>query len=334
MRSCRGDFMVMKFGQNSYLTLAYQALEAAAKPLTPKQMLDVARANGFLPSHLYGSTMHKTLSARLAEHIRQESQKSVFFRTAPSTFFTHDLAKLAGTPASHKTVYIGNLRAKKIRQENVLVAPIAKLSEHAYGDYVPFDESSFQQFFRDNCRFIDRAGAEHNCEVKQFVTFTIIYHGQKVLTYKRGKFTTTSELLKGQMSVGFGGHVNDSDFDLFHTGGEAFRANAARELREELFLDEMYNCNIEETDRVKILGYINVDDTFDAQHHIAVLVSFAHKDETLPRKGELSINKISWLDLSTRLNDLSEFDLWSEMIIRNLYSGRISLPKIGSPIAA
>ena len=71
---------------------------------------------------------------------------------------------------------------------------------------------------------------------------------------------------------------------------------------------------------------VNVDDSVDAEHHIAVLVAFQHKDESIPKKGELSINQLSWLNLNNIKNDTSSFDLWSEIILKGLYSGKINLP--------
>jgi predicted NUDIX family phosphoesterase len=291
-------------------------------------MLNVAETEGFVPEHLFGATMHKTLSARLSEHIRTESAKSAFYRTAPGTYFLQSLASDPKIPDEYKRVHVGHLRSKAIRKENVLVAPKDDLSTFIYGDYVPYDEETFQSLFRSFCLFLDRSKAEEDITVKQFVTFTLVFHDHKILTYRRGKFTTTSETLKGQLSVGFGGHVNDEDFTLFSRGGDAFRANAARELKEELFLDEVYREMAEATARTEILGYVNVDDSPDAQHHIAVLVAFKHNSSALPKKGELSINQLSWLDLRDRKNDLSDFDLWSEMILRNLYEGRIRMPMI------
>lgn len=312
-----------RYGGNAYLRLAFEALSRARKPLTPHEMLQIARDGGFLPDHLYGATMHRTLGARLSEHIRNHNRAAHFYRTGPSVFYHHDLARLVGTPEAYRKVHLGVLRSKEIRKENVLVASKRSLQSAIYGDYVPYNEVVFEDVYRDLCRFEDRRRAEINDDVKQFVTFTLVVHGRKLLSYRRGRFTTTSDLLKGQLSVGFGGHVNDSDFDLFNRGADAFRFNAARELREELFLDDIYRGQSDAMDRADVLGYINVDDSHDAQHHIAVLMLFRHKSSELPRKGELSINKLDWIDLDRPLNDLSQYDLWSEMILRNIYQGRI-----------
>ncbi len=312
--------------RDAYLQLAAKAIEHARRPLTPREMLALAQENGFMPGHLTGATMHKTLMARLAEHIRKENAQAEFFRTGPGSFFLHRLTSDPDMPESYKHVHRGHLRSKAIRKENVLVGPRNILESEIYGDYVPYDEEKFRDLYKSMLLFTDRSGAEKNSDVKQFVTFTLVFHRKKILTYRRGKFTTTSDTLKGQLSIGFGGHVNDQDFTLFSLGGDAFRANAARELREELFLDDLY-ANFEDAlSRTSLMGYVNVDGDDDAEHHIAVLVAFKHRSERIPRKGELSINQLGWLDLSNRLNDLSQFDFWSSIILRNIYNGRINIP--------
>lgn len=313
------------FGGNAYLALAAEAVRRERRPLTPLEMLEIAQRDGFMPSHLFGATMHKTLSARLAEHIRSESGNSRFFRTAPATFFLHELAADPTIPREYRSVYVGHLRSKAIRKENVLVAPREGLAEAIYGQFVRYEDGEFEDIYSRICRFMDRSSAEEDNSVKQFVTFTVVYHEKKVLIYRRGKFTTTSERLQGQLSVGFGGHVNDDDFDLFNRGKDAFRSNAARELKEELFLDDIYRERHDAMERADVLGYINVDDSPDAEHHVAVLIAFHHTSSELPKKGELSINQLSWLDLRNPLNDLEDFDLWSGMILRNIYEGRIRL---------
>lgn len=314
-----------KFGGNAYLELAREALFRARRPLTPAEILASAKEGDFLPDHLFGATMHRTLNARLSEHIRYENESSAFYRTGPSTFYMHELASLPGTPQSYRKVHAGNLRSKSIRKENVLVAPRAELSRAIFGEFVPYSEEQFTSIFDRICHFTDRQAAEHDDSLKQFVTFTLVLHERFLLIYRRGKYTTTSDQLKGQLSVGFGGHVNDKDFDLFHKGGDAFRSNAARELREELFLDDYYTDQEDAIQRSSIMGYINVDDSPDAEHHIAVLINYKHQSSDLPKKGELSINQLSWLDLDRPLNDLSDFDLWSGMILGNIYNGKIRI---------
>jgi predicted NUDIX family phosphoesterase len=313
------------FADSAYLILALEALRRARRPLTPKEMLRIAQENDFLPPHLHGQTMHKTLSARLAEHIRSRSQRSEFYRTAPAKFYAHSLATEPGTPEEFTKVFVGNLRTKSIRKEDVLVAHRSDINKFLNTEFTDMSDFDFENFYLTNCFFMDRSLAEKDDSVKQFVTFTLIFSDWKILIYRRGKFTTTSDRLKGQLSLGFGGHVNAQDFNLFDQGVDAFRGNACRELREELFLDEIYNDPEEAYARTAILGYLNTDDSPDAEHHLAVLMGFNHVSDQIPKKGELSINQLSWLDLRQPRNDLSDFDLWSGKILRELYEGSLAL---------
>lgn len=313
------------FGNNAYLHLAYKALLSARKPLTSLEIIQLAQKDGFMPDHLHGKTQHKTLAARLSVYIRQKSSKAEFYRTAPATYFLTEFKNDPTIPAKYKKIFVGNLRSKTIRKEDVLVISRDVLGENISGEYVPYNEDKFRDLYANHCHFMDRTKAEVDNSVKQFVTFTLVHHKTNLLIYRRGKFTTTSERLKGQLSVGFGGHVNHKDFSLFATGGDALLQNAARELREELFLDEYYDNQEETKNQAELLGYVNVDDSPDAEHHVAVLVAFNHNSSELPTKGEMSINKLEWLDLTHRKNDLSDFDLWSRMILQNIFQGRIKL---------
>lgn len=309
---------------DSYLTLAYLALKLRGRPLHTQEILRVAEKYSFFPAHLTGKTPHKTLNARLAEHIRKEGASSLFYRTAPATYFLSRHAERL-PPDQQPEVFHGVRRDKAVKKENVLVAPKAALERAFYGDLIAFDESKFDNFFRDHCFFMDRALAEKDDSVKQFVTFTIFHFKSNLLIYRRGKYSTASDQLKGAYSVGFGGHVNDDDFTLFAVGAKALIENSSRELMEELYLSQFFRTPDEISARSSVVGFINVDEGNDAQHHIAVLVKFSHRSKRLPKKGELSINGLRWLDTTSPLNDISDFDLWSRMILENVFAGRIAL---------
>lgn len=309
---------------NSYLSLAYLALRLENRPLHCREILAAAKRYKFFPPHLKGKTPHKTLNARLSEHIRQQGASSIFFRTAPATYYLSKLAE-ALPPEKQPSVFHGVRRDKSIKKENVLVADRTTLGTALGTSLTRFDASIFDRFLSQNCHFMDRSLAEQNTTVKQFVTFTIFHYRHNLLIYRRGQYSTASDELKGAYSVGFGGHVNDTDFTLFATGSKALVENSSRELMEELYLSQFYKDIDELSARSSIMGLINVDDSADAQQHVAVLVKFAHKSKQLPKKGELSINGLRWLNTKTPLNDTSEYDLWSRIILNGIYSGEIAL---------
>ena len=238
---------------NSYLKVAYTAISIENRPLHTLEILKIATDHHFLPDHLYGKTPHKTLNARLAEHIRAEGTNSLFFRTKPATYFLTDLAEQPDVNTQYK-VFHGVRRSKQIAQEDVLVAPRQRLQEEISGFSQPFDEVQFRSLYADACFFKDRAAAEEDETVKQFVTFTIFHHEHHLLIYKRGSYSTASTRLQGAYSVGFGGHVNNDDFDLFTDAPEALLFNSSRELLEELYLDKFYDRIDAINDRSTLLG--------------------------------------------------------------------------------
>lgn len=309
---------------NSYLQMAYLAISSANRPLHTRDILERAKKMGAFPRHLRGPRPDRTLNARLAEHIRAAGASSIFFRTAPATYYISTKAADDSEGNRYK-VFHGIRRHKSIKRENVLVAPKSALHHLMPSPVSPFDNDRFVRFFNNHCYFTDRWHAERNDEIKQFVTFTIFHHSSHVLVHRRGKHSTASDELRGACSVGFGGHVNDGDFDLFLEGGAALVNNSSRELCEELYLEKTYKDVDAVSRRSSIVGLINVDDSADARHHVAVLVKFRHKDHKLPKKGELSINNLHWLDTSRPLNDISDFDLWSRMILEGIYARRIVL---------
>ena len=304
-------------GLNSYLQVAYKAILVENRPLHSFEILSTAKDFGFLPDHLTGETPHKTLNARLSEHILSEGDEALFFRTAPATYFICDLAEQISSEAQY-SVYRGIRRSKRIKSEKILVIDKGTLQESIYGTFVPFVENTFTELFGRNCYFKDRKSAEMDSTIKQFVTFTVVFHKSKLLIYRRGALTNVSDQLKGALSVGFGGHVNDSDFSLFDQGGAALIHNSSRELMEELYLLNTYKSIDDVSNRSKILGYINVDSSEDAKHHIAVIVAFNHRSDKAPTKGELSINELQWIDPLNLDSNIESFDLWSRLILEHI----------------
>lgn len=308
----------------SYLRMAYLAIILANRPLHTSEILEIAKKHSLYPDHLGGKTPSKTLNARLSEYIRKRGSGSLFFRTAPATYFISELAEGERSDETYR-VFHGVRRSKTIKRERVLTALRSDLIRYASGELVSYSSEMFAEMLNTICSFVERPEAEDDFSRKQFVTFTVCHNSGRILIYRRGNYTTASDRLKGSVSVGFGGHINDEDFDLFNRGDEAILFNSSRELWEELYLDAEYSGVDEISRRSRILGFINVDDSPDAERHIAVLVLFNHQSSDLPTKGELSINELQWLDIKSPLNDTSDFDLWSRIILEKLFCGEIVL---------
>jgi predicted NUDIX family phosphoesterase len=148
-------------------------------------------------------------------------------------------------------------------------------------------------------------------DIKQFVSYTLVVRAQTVLCYRRGAFNNAPDSLKGDRSIGFGGHIGEIDFDLFSLDYSGIIRNVSRELYEELFISDIDVVNGVPGENVRMVGLLNLDDTPDARKHVVIVMLYLPTNKFDMRKGELSINELAWLDTSERRNDLSEFELWS-----------------------
>lgn len=208
-----------------------------------------------------------------------------FFPTGPSTFYMYFLTERPNTPDEFKKAYVRNLRIKVIRKENVLAVSKDILHDQIYDEFAELDERDFPFLFDHHCRFMDRWLAETDVSVQQLMTFILVVSSTKMLIYRVATFLSRSDEPKVQSSIGFGRHIDDDDFAFFHNGYAALKANAARELREELFFDRIYYSYRSTLNMTRVVRYSNVGDNFDAQHHITVLMEFCYKSDEPPRRN-------------------------------------------------
>ena len=301
----------------SYLKIAFQAIMSANRPMRAEEILALSKDLGTFPPHLYGETPEKTLNARLSEHIQKNGRSALFYRTGPATYFLTDLAEKYGQDERFK-IFKGVKRSKSLKDERILVAHRDDLQKSVSGKFVPYRHELFKTVYDNVCFFENRYKAEDNQNWKQFVTFSVIKSQDRYLIYRRGNFTTTSNRLKGALSIGFGGHVADEDFTLFEDYGEALLVNSSREILEELSLSEDYQDLTDVSKHSEIKGFINVDTSLDARQHVACVILFDYQSDFQPGKNELSINGLSWFTRDDLLGSFNQFDHWSKIIIQKI----------------
>ncbi|WP_258595116.1 hypothetical protein [Mesorhizobium sp. AR07] len=76
-------------------------------------------------------------------------------------------------------------------------------------------ENPLENLRDDQFEYIARVLAETDDASKQVITYTIIQHQSKILSFRRGLYNRAANFLRGAHCVGFGGHVNEADRDLF-----------------------------------------------------------------------------------------------------------------------
>jgi predicted NUDIX family phosphoesterase len=182
-----------------------------------------------------------------------------------------------------------------------------------------FRDTSGLNAVEESLRFVQRGLAEEDLTLKQLVSYPIIRFGAFFLAYKRA--SNSDEIgLRGKYSLGIGGHVNESDKQMFGklaspkvTGirGLAFYC-AVREIEEEIGI----RLGTKSTPR--FVGVINDESDNVGKKHFGIVMVFDDLVKPYVRKVERSIEKTMFCDVYTLIGHKREFERWSQMIIDTL----------------
>ncbi len=142
------------------------------------------------------------------------------------------------------------------------------------------------------CTELDRSFAESDDDHKQVLTYILVTRGgDEVLCYQRGSYNRTEDMLRGLGGcVGFGGHVNAEDRDLFADDDAGILRAAARELNEELKLPTADKLRLAANKGIRVIGLLNDDSSPPVgRRHFAVLLEYKVSDDSYwdsPQRGE------------------------------------------------
>ncbi len=311
----------------TYLWVAATVLRKHQRPLRARELVNYGLEDGLFSDRELSRTPQKSMQARLSMDILADPSGSRFVRTSRGQFYLREL--LAGLAHDSNTTknefpiplreYTAIRRLAPPPSENVLV-----VSRENYQEILTFqgiglgDAGNVQALLkRDRTEYILRTKAETLDDHKQFVTYTLIQHQSKVLSFRRGNYNRAASFLRGARCIGFGGHVTDADYTLFSYSDLGIRENAAREINEELMLP-LGRPNID-PGKLEFLGVLNDDSSDVGRRHVAIVLRYWVEDFEQWKsvtKGEGSINQLRWLDLGAEPVNLSEFEYWSQICVK------------------
>jgi len=302
--------------KSQYLNMALTVLERVKRPLSPRELVNIARDEGIFPDTFSGKTPHQTMKSKLSVHIRKHGENSPFVRTGPGRFFLRALI------AQDQDIYNAKPITPPEPSEHVLVFPTSWLAE--YGRFQGI-KTTWKKLYAtlvrsEVCSHMPRLEAEQSDTHKQVLTYTIVRRGTKVLAFRRGSYNRTAEFLRGSDCVGFGGHVTRDDANLFNYDGLGIIDSAARELMEELRLPEQDRAAVLTANALKLVGVLNDDSSPIGRRHFAFLFSYEASADQLwnePQRGEKSITQLRWLDSRAPNFSLRTFEYWSQLFLRS-----------------
>lgn len=303
---------------SGFLRAAYITIDLIQRPLTPTEIVDHALERGLLSDKLSGKTPHQTMKSKLSVHIRRRGGASPFIRTSPGRFYLRRLQP--------DNVYEAKPVQPPPASERVLVFDLRLLDR--LGRFQGIRKQSdriLRELLREGrVRWMDREEAENREDVKQLLSYVLVCKGDAVLAYRRGTYNRVEDFLRGSHCVGFGGHINELDRDLFSWSDFGLQRNVSRELAEELALPPRDRRAMEIANAFRIVGLLNDDSSSNGRRHLAVVWRYEATDDdawALPLRGEKSITQLRWIRPGVERVNIWQFEYWSQLCLREYFLG-------------
>ena len=305
---------------SEFLIVASRIFEITKTPMRPKDLVGYAIDHKMFSEKIAGQTPHQTMKSKLSVHVRLMGDSSEFVRTGRGRFFLRALL------TASQSVYDAKPYAKPYSEERVLVIDGKKLDSivRFQGIRKTWKRVRTQLLTPLQCRYMDRLSAETDNTHKQILTYVMVTRKNQVLAFKRGNYNRTEDFLRGAHCIGFGGHVADTDLDLFSVRDNDMGVTncARRELAEELHLPGRDRLRLQEGRGLQLVGLLNDDSSAAGRRHFAFLYRYEVSTDPSwirPRRGEKSITQLRWIGQSFGSVPLWGFEYWSQLCLREYF---------------
>jgi len=302
--------------KSEFLIVAKELMETERRPMSPRELVDLGLKRQLFSDNVSGKTPHQTMKSKLSVHIRRLRDASPFVRACPGRFYLRHL--LDGSKPAFE--------AKPIRppksMERVLVYETTSLNRLTtwQGLQTKWKRVTQSLFSRETPLYRPRFEIEQDNRYTQILTYVLVSRRDALLAYRRGTYNRVDQFLQGSFCVGFGGHVIESDLDLFNAETLGVYECAARELMEELRLPKEDRERLMRRQGLEIVGLINDDSSDVGRRHLAIVMKYEvnpSTDWSRPERGEKAITQLQWISASTPGRVwLWTFEYWSQLCLR------------------
>ena len=154
--------------------------------------------------------------------------------------------------------------------------------------------------------YLNRTEAEQDKRYKQLIPYVLIFCGDRILRYQRGKRGQENRL-HGLFSVGVGGHISEEDHGLF-SAQLGYREGMRRELMEEVDI---------QSGKEAAVAVLNDDSTEVGYVHFGVVhVMQVGSEQIVGRRS--GIVAPEFIPIAEATAELSGYESWSRLCLENL----------------
>jgi len=192
-------------------------------------------------------------------------------------------------------------------KENVLVVPTAGINPLLTGTFTATELERCLAYILTHHSFRERALVEEDPSFKQIIPYVVVRHEDRFLLAQRTSRQTESRL-HGKLSIGIGGHINDTE--SFLPGQNVVEAGLERELEEEIHLHGQRRS-------LTLAGIISDDSTPVGQVHLG-LVFVLETDRPEFTVNEPELMTAEWATPETLQERLARMETWSQIAFERI----------------
>lgn len=307
---------------DAYLDIARTVLRSERRPLSPRAILSIAYKAGIVSHQLHGKTQHKTLGARLSEDLVRRNDRSLFFRPEPGKFFLREFLTDASLPEEYRRPVPTRRRFRELVMGLALAVDEDALARFARDR--PIDPEAILDLLQsDKCRYED---PRHRSETSVFFrAFVCVQRGPQVLTYRLGRYREDRDAFMHKRCIGFATLVHDFEHTLFDRGDYGIVDSGVHATKVDLDIPEVAEEPADAEKRGRLSHFIWVSKQGGGD--LLAVICYECPTWFEPTKRRLALNDIRWLDDPSSINDVDDFDPWSQRVLLSAVDGPLCLGK-------
>lgn len=283
--------------------------------MSARAIIGAAYRAGIVPEHLHGKTQYKTLQARLSEEIIYNKRNAVFYRTEPGRFFLSEFISDPTIPESHKVPFPARRRTRDILKEPSLAIAMSYVNSRTISQFDAWRDLANDAQHYDALRYVDPK--PDTLEYATVWHFSLVRRANSLLSYRIGRYRDDRDGFANRRTIGFPGIVRPTDNTLFSNGDYGVAAAAL----DALLLDLDLSLRAFKGDGAPELPKstdIMVLDKLGRRPTILLVLQWQCPSWFEPTTRRLSLNDVSWLDLSSRINNIDDFEPWSRAALERI----------------
>ena len=290
----------------TYIDIAAGVLRGHRKPLSPEEMVHIATDDGILRSA--ARTPASAMRARLSSDVRTKGFGSAFQRVGPNRFALREW---------ELPEYFAPPFRKALPKETVVCVPQGAIALRGHNLGITREWSSIREVLArgDALTFEQRRVAEERDDIRQLVVYAVLQdQAGRLLTYRRGQYSSAPALIRGARCLGFGGHVLQEDAtNLFGVDDGGVMHAAYREIAEEL--DGVL------AKRLELVGVICDESSPEGVRHLGVVVEGELPHDFVEGRSsrERAVNDLRLLSPKESWQRFHEFEFWSQLVLKELF---------------